>query len=126
MSKILVADEDAGALEGIAAALESAGHEVTRARNGGQAREALTQETFALLVTDLEMPVLKVMDLLSLVRAQPNPIPVIVVSASGSREERRKARAVGAAALVERGAPHLIGLVREVERLTQQVGGGHG
>lgn len=119
MPKILVADDDAVVLESIAATLEVAGHQVTRARDGGQARDALTSETFAVLVTDLQMPVLKVMDLLSLVRAQPNPIPVIVVSTTGTREERRKARAFGAVAFVEMGALNPTGLVSEVDRLTR-------
>ena len=119
MSRILVADDDAIVLESTAATLELAGHQVTRARDVGEARDALSSETFAVLVTDLQMPVLKVMGLLSLVRAQPNPIPVIVVSTTGNREERRKARALGAVALVEKGSLNLVGLVGEVDKLTR-------
>ena len=117
MPRILVAEDEAVNREMVAAALEAAGHDVVRAEDGAIARDALLRESFDLLVTDLQMPVLTGLDLLALVRAQPNPIPVIIVSGTWTREEKHRARTLGAAALFEKGSLDLRELVREVERL---------
>jgi len=54
--RVLVADDDAGVLRPIAAALQLAGFEVDTASDGFQAREAINRERYDVVLTDIHMP----------------------------------------------------------------------
>src|SRR4051812_15364573 len=54
--RVLIADDDAIALELLHDALSGAGHEVTCASNGREAQDHLTRGEFQVLITDWEMP----------------------------------------------------------------------
>jgi uncharacterized protein (TIGR02266 family) len=71
--------------------------EVEEADNGKEAWELLKTRPFHLLILDLYMPVMDGHQLIQYVRMDPllRSIPIIVVS-SGSREDRKKATALGA------------------------------
>jgi len=79
--------------------LEAAGYPVVTARNGREALRALDRHAeIALVVTDLEMPELDGLDLTRAIRADQtrSSLPVIIVTARGSEEDRRKGVEAGA------------------------------
>lgn len=117
MPNIIAGDDNPTVRETIASAIEVAGYTVTRASDGGEAAAYLDAGGFDLLVTDLEMPVMGGLDLLQRVVASPRPIPVMVVSGTWTREEKHRAKTLGAAALFDEGGLNLSDLVREVGRL---------
>ena len=56
MARILLADDDRGALDLVRRALEMDGHSVTTADDGNEALAHLGGATFDVLVTDVQMP----------------------------------------------------------------------
>ena len=57
MARILLADDDPGALDFVRRALETAGHQVVAADDGASALSVLMAEgAFDLLLTDVQMP----------------------------------------------------------------------
>lgn len=97
MARVLVADDTEFLLTLVSSFLASVGHDVVRARDGGEARAILDKGDVDILVTDLEMPVLNGMELLVHARSLPRPIPVFIVSGSLTPGDRQRARALGAA-----------------------------
>ncbi len=92
---VLVVDDDPDILDAICDILEGEGYRVARARHGLEALEQVEQETPAIILLDLMMPV---MDGLSFAQAlrqrRDSPrIPIVVISADGNPQ---RAAAVGA------------------------------
>jgi len=56
MARVLIADDEASIRAFVSRALESAGHEVGVAANGGAALEALGAAPYDLLLSDIAMP----------------------------------------------------------------------
>lgn len=56
MARILIADDDRGVAEFVSRALAHSGHAVRTVEDGFAALEALNEETFDLLVSDIVMP----------------------------------------------------------------------
>lgn len=56
MARILLADDDKGALDLVRRALELDGHAVVTAEDGGEAQSLIQKGGFDLLVTDVQMP----------------------------------------------------------------------
>lgn len=56
MAKVLIAEDEAGVREFVARALQIAGHQVMTADDGLTALEALDENAFDLLLTDIVMP----------------------------------------------------------------------
>lgn len=65
--------------------LKKDGYEVTAARNGKEAIEYLKTSTFKLVITDLMLPFVMGMELLSYIKSNHPRVPVIVLS--GADEE---------------------------------------
>ncbi len=80
MARILAVDDNPSSLEYARLTLESEGHEVRTAKDGVEALLAIEDELPELIVTDLQMPKLDGMGLLSRVRQRWSHLPVIVVS----------------------------------------------
>jgi two-component system chemotaxis sensor kinase CheA len=82
--------------------LESAGYRVTTAVDGVDAYTTLKTGTFDLIVSDVEMPRMDGFDLTAKVRAdkQLAELPVVLVTALGSREHRERGIDVGANAYI--------------------------
>jgi len=78
--------------------LESAGYDVRTAVDGMEALTCLRSEKFDVLVSDVEMPRLNGFDLTARVRADRAlaELPVILVTALASREDRERGIDVGA------------------------------
>jgi DNA-binding NtrC family response regulator len=77
---LLVVDDDPGSLRYAALALEHAGHRVRTAPDGVHAVLAVERERPALVVTDLQMPNMDGLELLTLIRERWPDLPVMVIS----------------------------------------------
>jgi two-component system chemotaxis sensor kinase CheA len=82
--------------------LETAGYEVQVAADGLEAWAALKTDRFDLVVSDVDMPRLNGFDLTSRIRADPKlaGLPVVLVTALESREDKERGINVGANAYV--------------------------
>jgi putative nucleotidyltransferase with HDIG domain len=80
-ARILVVDDEAHVRSMIAATLERQGHEVILASGGREALEALKQDTFELILTDIVMQDGNGLALLERIHAENPQIPVIMVTA---------------------------------------------
>jgi two-component system chemotaxis sensor kinase CheA len=82
--------------------LEAAGYQVVTAFDGVDALEKLERDEFQLLITDIEMPRMDGFELTARVRAEPRwaGLPVVIISARGDEESRRRGLQVGAQAYI--------------------------
>ncbi|CCJ06874.1 Adenylate/guanylate cyclase [Methylocystis sp. SC2] len=82
-SRILVVDDNASNRELLKRRLERQGHSVALAENGSCSLEMLRKEPFDLILLDLLMPDISGLDVLSILKSEPDlrDIPVIVISA---------------------------------------------
>jgi two-component system chemotaxis sensor kinase CheA len=96
--KILVVDDTLTARILLRNIFESAGFTIKTANHGGEALNALRTESFDLVVTDIEMPVMNGFELTEEIRkeAKFSELPVIMVTSMTSREDRERGVAVGA------------------------------
>ena len=93
----------------------------TEAGDGAEAWRKLASASFDVLLTDINMPVLDGLKLISLVR-QGGPhqrIPVVVITTEGAEADRRRAMALGASAYLIKPvqAPQVVEAVKGLLRL---------
>lgn len=100
--RVLVAEDSVTSRILLKDILESAGYDVATAVDGLDALTTLRSETFDLLVSDVEMPRLDGVALTAAVRADDRlkEIPVILVTALASREDRERGFDAGANAYI--------------------------
>jgi two-component system chemotaxis sensor kinase CheA len=117
---ILVAEDSITSRMLIKGILESAGYRVKTAVDGMEAFTALRAETFDLLVSDVEMPRLNGFDLAARVRADSRlaNLPVILVTARETREDRERGIDAGANAYLVKSNFDQSNLLEAVRRLT--------
>jgi two-component system chemotaxis response regulator CheY len=95
----LVVDDSAAMRRQLALALGRVpGLAIVEAGDGGEAVRRLAAGTFDILLTDINMPVLDGLKLISLVRAggPHQRIPVVVITTEGAEADRRRALSLGA------------------------------
>jgi CheY-like chemotaxis protein len=99
---ILIADDELRLRKVVAMFLKKSGHEVTEVADGSQALAALRTKPYDVIVLDLVMPVLGGIDTCVAIKSMPEfkDIPVLLLTASVSAEERERGAAAGAAAYV--------------------------
>ncbi len=92
MQTILVADDELGAIEVVATALEDEGFRVLSAANGRHALEKLAEGQVDLAVVDFMMPLLDGAGLGRAMKADPalRDIPIIMTSAVGESLVRER------------------------------------
>ncbi len=95
MPSTLVVDDDAAIADVVAYRLRKAGHDVTVARDGVAALEALRAGTFDLVILDLMLPRLPGLDVLRVLRREAT-VPVIVLSARDGDADQVAALDLGA------------------------------
>ena len=99
MRKVLVV-EDSSAMRGLIASIveQVDGCEVVEVSSGFDALRQLPREAFALIITDINMPDINGLELLSFVRKNPTYVktPVLIVSTESSERDRQKGLALGA------------------------------
>lgn len=86
--RILLVEDDAALGEGIRTALKPEGYTVDWLQDGAAALHALGCESFDLCVLDLGLPRLDGLGVLQRLRAQGNPLPVLVLTARDATSER--------------------------------------
>ena len=100
MQRILIVEDSATMRSLLASALTDLGTsvEVTEAASGFEALRLLPREPFDLILTDINMPDINGLELLSFVKgnAAYREIPLIIVSTEGSERDREKGLGLGA------------------------------
>lgn len=97
------------------------GLEVTEADDGVEGLKKLTGARFDILITDINMPVMDGLKLVSLVRRDEvhKHIPIVIITTEGAAEDRQRALNLGANAYITKPiqAPQVINCVRELLRI---------
>jgi two-component system chemotaxis response regulator CheY len=107
---ILIAEDSPTMRELLTSALEELGGgvKITETGSGFEALHALPRERFDLIVTDINMPDINGLELVSFVKSSDayRSIPLVIVSTEGSERDREKGLKLGADAyLVKPFAP---------------------
>jgi two-component system chemotaxis response regulator CheY len=98
MRKVLVV-EDSPAMRGLIVSVldQIEDCDVIEVPNGFEALRRLPREEFALVVTDINMPDINGLELLTFIRKGPHPeTPVIIVSSEASEKDMTRGLALGA------------------------------
>ena len=99
VSTILVVDDSAAMRSMLVATLESLGPiRVLQAQNGFEALRVMPREHIDLVLTDINMPDINGLELLTFLRNSPQykATPVVVISTEGSQKDIEKGLAIGA------------------------------
>ena len=95
--RILIAEDDHVLADGLMRSLRAAGAAVDHVSTGSEAEAALlTSQEFDLLILDLGLPRLHGLDVLKNLRARGSNLPVLILTAADSVEERVKGLDYGA------------------------------
>jgi two-component system response regulator (stage 0 sporulation protein F) len=100
MSTILVVDDDPGVRYALTEVLRDRGHRVIAASSGLEALDLL--EGVDVVVTDLAMPGMDGLELVSRIAERAPALPVILVTANGSEQMTRIASSRGACGCVRK------------------------
>ncbi|WP_339441083.1 sigma-54 dependent transcriptional regulator [Pseudomonas proteolytica] len=119
--KVLLVEDDRALREALADTLLLAGYDYRAVGSAEEALEAVEQESFSLVVSDVNMPGMDGHQLLGLLRARQPQLPVLLMTAHGAVERAVDAMRQGAAdylvkpfepkALIELVARHALGVV---------------
>jgi DNA-binding response OmpR family regulator len=96
MAEVLVVDDDQTVREVVVSYLKAAGHDVTEAADGAAALEAIRARSADLVVLDLMMPGVDGIEVCRRLRHDGNDVPVIMLTALGSEQERVVGLEIGA------------------------------
>ncbi|MFT5365583.1 MAG: CheY-like chemotaxis protein [Candidatus Latescibacterota bacterium] len=99
---ILVVDDEPIVCMTIKEILTSFGYQVTVLHNGLEAKECLSTQTFALILSDISMPGLDGLSLLAYIQEQKPNIPVIIMAGLADPQITQRALNQGAKACVEK------------------------
>ncbi|HUP52783.1 MAG TPA: response regulator [Longimicrobiales bacterium] len=83
MARILLADDEERLRDLFARYLVALGHDVRTARDGHEVMAALSEAPPDVLVTDLSMPDMDGIEILTVLRKQGSAVPVIAISGGG-------------------------------------------
>jgi len=93
---ILIVDDEPNVRLVFRTALETVGYRVAEADDGMAALDALAEHRAALVLLDLQMPILGGMEVLERLRDSGNDVPVVIVTAHGSIPDAVRALKLGA------------------------------
>jgi two-component system chemotaxis sensor kinase CheA len=118
--KILVVEDSITSRMLLKGMLESAGYSVQTAVDGIDAFTALHAQHFDLVISDVEMPRMNGLDLTARIRADRKlaQIPVVLVTALESREDRERGMDVGASAYLVKSSLDQSDLLAALRQLT--------
>ena len=99
-SKILVVEDSPTTRAMIISAIEevAGGLEIFESKNGFEALKLLPQHSFDLIITDINMPDINGLELVSFVKRNQayRHIPLIIITTEGSERDREKGLSLGA------------------------------
>jgi len=96
MAEVLVVDDDQTVREVVVSYLKAAGHSVGEAADGAAALDAMRAKPADLVVLDLMMPGIDGLEVCRLLRKDGNDVPVIMLTALGSEQDRVVGLEIGA------------------------------
>ncbi len=94
--RILIAEDDSILADGLIRSLRQSGYAVDLVTNGADADSALALQTFDLLILDLGLPALSGLEVLRRLRARNSALPVMILTAADSVEQRVQGLDLGA------------------------------
>ena len=97
MTRILIVDEDVDVLRLLRVKLAAVGYEVNQARDGGEALELVGKEKPDIVITELLLPDMNGLDLLSQIKNAVSPSPLVMVL-TGERADEHISAALYAGA----------------------------
>jgi two-component system OmpR family response regulator len=86
--RILIAEDDQVLADGLLRSLRAAGYAVDQVASGTEADAAVASHEFDLLILDLGLPRMHGLDVLKRLRARGSPMPVLILTAADSVEQR--------------------------------------
>jgi two-component system OmpR family response regulator len=89
--RILLAEDDSVLADGLTRSLRQSGYVTDCVSNGQEADNALSAQDFDLLILDLDLPKMSGLDVLRRLRSRDSRIPVLILTAGDSVEQRVKA-----------------------------------
>src|SRR5512143_1391452 len=97
------------------------GSKIVEASDGIDALKKLSGQKFDLILTDINMPIMDGLKLVSLIRNDDNHkgIPIIIITTEGAEEDRKKGLALGANAYLSKPiqTAELLRLVKELVKV---------
>ena len=93
---ILLAEDDEYLSQGISMALRDNGYRVDQAKTGIDAEVAARSVPYDLMILDLNLPLLDGREVLKRVRENGNGVPILILTAYGTIEDRIKGLDLGA------------------------------
>ncbi len=94
--RILLAEDDKLLADGLCRSLRQAGYAVDHVASGSDADSALALNEFDLLILDLGLPKMSGLDVLKKLRARNASLPVLILTAADSVEQRVRGLDLGA------------------------------
>ncbi len=97
--KILIAEDSSTMRSLIGSTIAAMGdYDVVEAENGFEALRILPREMVDMVITDINMPDINGLELISFIRSNDNykSLPLVIVSTEGSEKDRQKGLALGA------------------------------
>ncbi|HUU02198.1 MAG TPA: response regulator [Myxococcota bacterium] len=92
--------------------------QVVEADDGVDGLKKLSSEHFDMIITDINMPVMDGLKLVSMVRNDEkyNGVPIVIITTEGAAEDRQRALSLGANAYITKPiqAPQVINCVKEL------------
>ena len=98
MARILAVDDSAAMRQMVGITLTGAGHEVQQAADGREALQIAERQTFDLVITDVNMPVMDGLTLVRHLRNLPSyrGVPLLVLTTEATTERKLEGKAAGA------------------------------
>ena len=98
MAKILAVDDSASMRQMVGFTLKGAGYDVTDAADGQQALDIAKTQSFDLVLTDVNMPIMDGITLTRELRALPayRFTPILVLTTEAGGDKKQEGRAAGA------------------------------
>ena len=90
MSKILIVEDDKELRELFGRVLMKQGYDIKETSNGKEALEALHQDFYDIVISDIMMPEMDGYELVSTLRKEGNHIPVLMITAKDAFDDRRQ------------------------------------
>ena len=94
--RVLIAEDDQVLADGLLRSLRSGGYAVDQVSSGTEADAALASHEFDLVILDLGLPKMHGLDVLKRLRARGSSMPVLILTAADSVEQRVKGLDLGA------------------------------
>ena len=94
--RILIAEDDQVLADGLLRSLRAAGYAVDQVGNGSEADAAVAAHEFDLVILDLGLPRMHGFEVLRKLRARGSSVPVLILTAADSVEQRVKGLDLGA------------------------------